>query len=202
VTSNPEPTPKIPAITVGLHPFDPTLAGEDEPSAVSALLATLSARPEGGVRLVFSLEGRIEALRLPEAGAPPAGHLWQHTCFEAFISTPGKENYCEYNFSPAGPWAAYHFHRYREFAREMDEEALIAPPVIASACRDGILSLEADLPPELLPPGPILRVGLAAVIEHGNGTLEYLAVHHPAERPDFHHADGWPLVLDTRLTAQ
>lgn len=200
--SNSTPAPKIPAITVGLYAFDPSAVGENAPSAVSVLLAAISARPEGGVRLVFTLEGCIESLRIPEANTPTADPLWQHTCFEAFLSVPGEEGYCEYNFSPAGTWAAYRFRRYREFAHALDEEAAIAPPVIATTRRDGILTLEADLPPARLPSGPVLRAGLAAVLEYGDGHFEYRAVHHPAEQPDFHHASGWTLLLDTRLTAQ
>jgi hypothetical protein len=199
VTSNSTPAPKIPTITVGLRPFDPPLAGEHEPPVISALLATLSACPEGGARFVFALEGRIDALRLPEAGAPPVDPLWQHTCFEVFLSAPGQESYREYNFSPAGQWAGGQFRRYREFMHTLDVEAIIAPPVIASTRRDGILTLEADLPSALLPSGPVLRAGLAAVIERGDGHLEYWAIRHPAERPDFHHDGGWSLALDTRM---
>jgi hypothetical protein len=203
VISNSAPTPKIPAITVGLYPFDPSLVGGNAPSAVSTLLATISARPEGGVRFVFTLEGRIESLRIPEADVPSTDPLWQHTCFEAFLAAPDREGYCEYNFSPAGTWAAYRFRRYREFAHTLDEEALIASPVITTTTRrNGVLTLEADMPPAFLPSSPILRAGLAAVLEYGDGHLEYRAIHHPAERPDFHHASGWALLLDTRMTSQ
>ncbi|MDR1662007.1 MAG: DOMON-like domain-containing protein [Azoarcus sp.] len=201
VTSNSTPAPKIPAITVGLRPFDPASDG-DAPSAVSALLVTFSARPGGGARFVFTLEGRLGDLRLPEADAPPADPLWQHTCFEAFLSAPGEEGYYEYNFSPAGPWAGYRFQRYRECAGGLEDEAVIAPPVIVCERRDGVLMLETDLPSTLLPPSPVLRIGLAAVVERRDGHLEYWAVSHPAKQPDFHHASGWTLELDTRSIAQ
>jgi hypothetical protein len=192
------PVPKTPAITVGLRPFDshPPVSG-DSP-AVSMLLVTVCALPNGGLRLEFALEGRIEALRVPEADSPPSGPLWQHTCFEAFIAAPDGEHYREYNFSPAGQWAASEFLHYREIGHALEEENPALLPV-TSVRHEGQLTLTAEVPPVLLPASPILRLGLAAVIEREDGNLEYWAVHHPAERPDFHHADGWTLRLDTRL---
>ncbi|MDR2881349.1 MAG: DOMON-like domain-containing protein [Azoarcus sp.] len=191
------PATKIPAITVGLRPFDSHPFTFGGLPAVSTLLATICALPGGAVRLEFVLEGRIEALRVPQEDAPPPGPLWQHTCFEAFISAPDGENYREYNFSPAGQWAASEFLHYREIGHSFEEENL-PPPTITTVRRENQLTLIAEIPPALLPTSPVLRVGLAAVIEREDGELEYWAVHHPAERPDFHHADGWTLRLDTR----
>jgi len=166
---------------------------------VSALLATVCALPGGGVRLEFVLEGRIEALRVPTADTPPPGPLWQHTCFEAFISAPGLENYREYNFSPAGQWAASEFLCYRGTARPLGEGSTA---LVTSTRHENRLTLMAEVPPVLLPSSAVLQLGLSAVIEREDGSLEYWAVCHPAERPDFHHADGWTLRLDTRLVTQ
>ena len=166
---------------------------------ISALLATVSALPGGGIRFAFALEGRIEALRVPEADAPPPGPLWQHTCFEAFLSAD-EESYREYNFSPAGQWAASEFRRYREIERGLEEGRLVELPV-TSARRENGLDLVAETPPALLPVAPVLRIGLSAVIERADGNLEYWALCHPAEKPDFHHAGGWTLRLDTRLVS-
>jgi len=179
---------------VGLRPFScPSASGE--PPVVSTLLAAVCALPGGAVRLEFTLEGCMEALRVPEAGAPPAGPLWQHTCFEAFVSAPDAESYHEYNFSPAGHWAASAFLHYREAARAL--EANLALPITSTQCT-GRLTLTAEVPPLLLPASPVLRLGISAVIEHRDGNLEYWALHHPVERPDFHHAEGWTLRLDRR----
>jgi len=188
------PATKIPAVTVGLRPF-----GARSP-AVSALLVTVRALPGGAVRFDFALEGCIEALRVPEAEAPPPGPLWQHTCFEVFISAPDGANYREYNFSPAGQWAAYEFLHYRELGHAFEEENLALS--VTSARHEGRLTLCAEVPSRLLPVSPVLRLGLSAVIERQDGELEYWAVHHPTERPDFHHADGWTLRLDTRWGTQ
>jgi hypothetical protein len=211
------PIPKIPTITVGLRPFDTSPPAEGATPAVSALLVTFSALPGGGARFVFSLEGRIAALRVPVAGAASADPLWQHTCFEAFLSVPGEESYREYNFSPAGLWAASRFLRYREIEEGAPPLAIdggrsaavsekppyhCVPLAIDSSQSDDRLTLSVDLPAALLPSGTLLRVGLSAVIEHADGHLDYWAVRHPAEKPDFHHQDGWILQLDTQLVAQ
>lgn len=193
VTSKP---PRIPAITVGLRPFE-THTPSGKP-VVSALLATVSALSDGGIRFAFALEAHIAALRVPEADAPPPGPLWQHTCFEAFLSAPDAESYREYNFSPAGQWATSEFRRYREIERGPEEENRhIELPVTSTQCENN-LGLVASVPSALLPAAPVLRIGLSAVIEHADGHLEYWAICHPAEKPDFHHVGGWTLRLDTR----
>ena len=135
------------------------------------------------------------------ADAPPLGPLWQHTCFEAFISAPDVENYREYNFSPAGQWAAYEFLHYREMGHPLGEETSSLLPV-TSTRHEGRLTLVAEVPSLLLPSSPVLRLGLSAVVEREDGSIEYWAIHHPAEHPDFHHADGWTLRLDTQLVTQ
>ena len=176
---------------VSLRPFDAYPAA---PPVVSTLLASVCPLPDGALHLEFSLEGRMEALRVPLADAPPPGPLWQHTCFEAFVSTPDTESYCEFNFSPAGLWAAGAFRRYRERARALEEN--LAPLPVTSTQHTSHLTLTAEIPLLLLPSSPVLRLGIAAVIEHMDGKLEYWALHHPVGCPDFHHPDGWTLLLD------
>ncbi len=41
-----------------------------------------------------------------------------------------------------------------------------------------------------------LRLGLSAVIEASGGTLSYWALHHPADKPDFHNAKAFALRLE------
>ena len=44
-------------------------------------------------------------------------------------------------------------------------------------------------------PRATLRVGLSAVIED-NDCLSYWALRHPADKPDFHDADGFTLLIE------
>jgi hypothetical protein len=39
------------------------------------------------------------------------------------------------------------------------------------------------------------QIGLTAVIETATGEKSYWALHHPAEKPDFHHRGGFALSL-------
>jgi hypothetical protein len=47
----------------------------------------------------------------------------------------------------------------------------------------------------ITPPLAALRLGLAAVIEDETSRLSYWALSHPAEKPDFHHADSFTVCL-------
>ena len=126
----------------------------------------------------------MEQVRLPPKGLRP---LWQHTCCEAFVTRPGSPAYHEFNFSPAGDWAAYAFADYRQGA------PLDAPdPGIAVRALPEMLELSAALD---LPPGK-LRLGLSAVIEERDGTLSYWALRHAPGKPDFHNREDFALELD------
>jgi hypothetical protein len=153
---------------------------------------------EGEVLAVtYTLYGDIKRLLIPPSGAPcRADYLWQHTCFEAFVSVKAKPEYCEFNFSPSREWAAYHFHRYRDGA-PLDDRALA--PKITARRTDTRLDLDATIHLHRLPlmrQKCCLRLGLCAVIEGENGALSYWALKHPPGRPDFHHPDGFVLKIE------
>ena len=44
-------------------------------------------------------------------------------------------------------------------------------------------------------PRAVLRIGLSAVIEASDRTLSYWALRHPTDKPDFHNADSFALLL-------
>jgi hypothetical protein len=109
----------------------------------------------------------------------------------------------EFNFSPAGDWAAYHFDGYRRGHGRLE---LAQPGITLHALGPGQLRLQvrAQLPGE---PDAGARIdaagvataawqlGLAAVIEASDGTLTYWATHHPGVRPDFHAPGNFSLHL-------
>ena len=161
------------------------------------IVACVRRSPAEMLALQFSLDGELGALRIP-APRPPrsVGGLWQHTCFEVFVAGDG-EGYHEYNFSPSSEWAAHAFRRYREGGLLSDEA--LAPSIVVRT-EPGGLHLEATVPLDRLAPSyptAPLRLGLAAVIEDASGALSYWALRHPPGRPDFHHADGLALRLET-----
>jgi hypothetical protein len=159
--------------------------------AGASVSATLHEEP-GSLTCRFDL-GDVRGVRLPAGqGGARADGLWRHTCFEAFLAADGAGGYCEFNFSPAGDWAAYCFDGYRAGMRAAQ---LAAPPRLAVRRTGAGLTLTAHLALDgLFARGTALRVALAAVLEDERGALSYWALAHPPGRPDFHHAAGFVLA--------
>lgn len=71
-------------------------------------------RTAHGLSITYRLYGDMARLLIPVGGAGErCDNLWEHTCFELFIACTGSTAYREFNFSPAGQWAAYDFTDYR-----------------------------------------------------------------------------------------
>ena len=144
----------------------------------------------------YSLHGEISRVLLT---GPGNGHradgLWQHTCFEAFISVPGVPGYYEFNFSPSLAWAAYRFSDYRD---GMALASIAQAPGLQVRESPEQLELTATVHLGGLTPlceAAALRLALAAVIEDHNGRRSYWALEHPPGRPDFHHPDSFTMEL-------
>ena len=181
------------------------------PSPITALLCSHPANPQkvpdgiavsatmnagGELDLCYVINGCPTDILIPPP-QPPANTdgLWQHTCFEAFVTEEGAGSR-EFNFSPSGQWAAYRFSGYRE--RDTAFRPAAAPRLSFFPRPDG-LELRATLPPAMLPPGP-LQLGLTAVIETIDGHLHYWALTHCATQPDFHLRQSFTLTLDQRAS--
>jgi hypothetical protein len=146
--------------------------------------------------MTYCLNGDIPQIRIPSASAPRIGtHLWQHTCFEAFIAVEGQSVYHEFNFAPSREWAVYAFLGYRKRGPQVSE---IMPPWIEVRSTKSRLELETLVRLDGLSTihqCASLRLGLSAVIEASDG-VSYWALRHPSGKPDFHNADGFVLVLE------
>ena len=144
----------------------------------------------------YSLYGDLERVRVPGARTGRrADGLWQHTCFEAFISGEPDPGYFEFNFSPGLDWSAYRFEGYRQG---------MAPAHLAQApglnVRRTFDHLELSATVHLGGLGALAqarrrRVALAAVVEEDSGRLSYWALQHAPGNPDFHHPDSFALEL-------
>jgi hypothetical protein len=163
---------------------------------VRAIRALVDRTAGGELEITFCLDAEIPAIRLPPPASPRiATQLWEHTCFEAFLAMEGQSAYHEFNFAPSGEWAAYAFRGYRQ-GRAV--AAGIQPPLISIRATDSRLVLKAILRLGTLSAAHViapLRLGLSAVVEDGDGVCSYWALHHPADKPDFHHADSFALWL-------
>jgi hypothetical protein len=169
------------------------------PHAQSTRSATVTAcvALEHPTRLIieYTLTGDLEKLVIPgRADCRRAERLWEHTCFEAFIAPAAGASYCELNFAPSTQWAAYAFCGYRRGMRPLE---LARSPSVAVAVRTNELRVTADI--EL---GGVAdaswpwRIGLSAVVEDRAGGRGYYALEHPHEKPDFHDAAGFTVLLD------
>lgn len=150
--------------------------------------------------LYFRIAGDIDRLKLPAQAASKFEHeLWRHTCLEAFLALPAGEGYFEFNFSPSSQWAAYRFDSYR---RGMTPLHPTPPPRVIFRRRDGELEADVDIPLGAIAGltaddlrGRESRLAVSAVMENEQGCISYWALAHPPGKPDFHHRDGFALVL-------
>ena len=128
---------------------------------------------------------------IPKISEPwRADELWLTTCFEAFLSAAGEDNYREWNFAPSGNWAAYDFSAYREGMARAD---VGAPPYIRMEDNFTWWTVGATITADA---GRKWQLGLSAVLEETDGTKSFWALAHPdADKPDFHHADCFAAQL-------
>jgi hypothetical protein len=147
----------------------------------------------------YQLLGEVNRLRVPAVRTGRrADGLWQHTCFEVFAAVaPAGQGYYEFNFSPSLEWAAYRFSEYRE---GMTPASLMRAPGLSARRTADTLELTAHLCLEGLAElarGPLLYLGLTAVVEDDSGSLSYWALRHAPGNPDFHDPDAFALELST-----
>ncbi len=133
---------------------------------------------DGRAEISYHLQAPTDEIVLPDQPRRgPADGLWRSTCFELFVRE--RESYREYNFSPAGAWAAYRCDGYRSGMRPLElehEPQIDADDNGDTFVLDAIIDLEGEG-----------RFGLSAVIEEVSGTRSYWALAHAPGKPDFHH---------------
>jgi hypothetical protein len=184
-----------PVMTVE-HRIDLSCHPSTRNGAVRAIQVLVRRSANAELQLTYRLDGDLPHIRIPSPGAPRiAMELWRHTCFEAFIALQGQPAYHEFNFSPSGEWCAYTLSGYRNGTPAADE---MMRPHIAVNSTSSRLELDALIRLDRLSvvhPRAVLRIGLSAVIEAGDRTLSYWALRHPTDKPDFHNADSFALLL-------
>lgn len=168
------------------HPAHP-------PRGVSGIAARPLSLDANWLTLRWKVDGAGGVVLPPFAGRVRTDGLWQTTCFELFVKTPGGDGYAEFNLSPSERWAAYDFAGYRT---GMAERAVERAPVCTPRRGGSVLIFDAAIPASALPPLP-WDFGLTAVIEEEGGHTSYWAIAHPPEKPDFHD----PACMAARLAA-
>jgi hypothetical protein len=169
----------------------------DPPSPIRHIEVRVARPVPGRLALEYELRGDLSGVLVgawdPAAGAndAPTDGLWRHTCMEVFVGHGAQGHYLEFNLAPTGQWAAYRFSGYRSGMAPL--RGIGAPRIELRSQSDRLLlSASVELPAHL---SGDLRLGLTAVVEDSQGQLSYWALRHPAERPDFHHADGFGVEL-------
>ncbi|MFN4148190.1 MAG: DOMON-like domain-containing protein, partial [Rhodocyclaceae bacterium] len=166
-----------------------TLAGHpDNPQGyVERVGVTLLSRPDGSLRLSYTIQGPTASMRIPTRDVPAPGEaLWQTTCCELFVATDATSAYREFNFSPSGQWAVFDFAAYRQPTNGTTPPA----PRVLVRCQEDALRVDVHLLPSALPAGRHLRCAATVVVARYDGRLGHWALAHPDGRPDFHHPAG------------
>lgn len=159
-------------------------SGETGIHAISAGCVIVA---EQHLALSFRAFGDIDDIVLPEEAAGlRADNLWKTTCFELFLKRTGEPDYLEVNVSPSSNWAVYKFDDYRKNHRVM-KSAAVTKTSLETSPKMLALSVSMTIPEIVENAGENFRIGLSAVIEHGNGAKSYWALRHPPGAPDFHH---------------
>ena len=178
----------MPAVSISLipHPAHPA-------DAISEVTFQAEAA-DTGLLLRYAVIGNIAQIKAPTSdGGMRRDELWTSTCFELFARRPDAIAYTEFNFAANGDWAAYAFARYRDRAPDI----ACAPPRIEILVETDRLVITVELSAQLHDiDWTRAALGPAVIIETLEGGRSYWALHHPADKPDFHLAQNFQLSLD------
>jgi hypothetical protein len=124
----------------------------------------------------FFQKGPRETLRKDE--------LWKATCFELFLKVPERTSYYEFNFSTEGFWNVYEFTDYRKPHPPLRSEAF---GLEEWSWRSQVLRVT------LVNKTPVTNwsVSMTAVLQNLNQEVQYWALKHADEKPNFHHFDSF-----------
>lgn len=172
-----------------LVPFTPS-------SQFEFTIGCTAKRDARNLEVVFGLSGKLDEIAIDyEFGESTC--MWEHTCFEVFLSIPNEAKYWELNVSGFGHWNILKFTNYHERAH-FDAECLRTSVRIAETDSNNRkiaiclpllqLFVEDELAGDLL-------LNLAAVVESRAGVLSYWSHYHAGSHPDFHHRDSFSVII-------
>ena len=168
--------------------------------AVAHIEVNASRLRGSSLALSYTVTGKLDDICISAVVATARNaELWRHTCFEAFVRAPSRNEYYEFNFSPSTHWAAYRFSGYRG---GMCLAAEMSVPLIEVSSNPDCFTLTASLELDRLAglqASALWCLGLSAVIEDRAGRKSYWALAHPPGKPDFHHADCFTQKLSSTV---
>lgn len=174
-------------------------------------LASRSLPNAGTIEFSFQLRAapaRLAALNLPKSlngvGRARRDELWKSTCFEIFLAAPNQTNYVEANLATNGDWNLYFFTNYREamrpaagaeiallnFTKSAEQIDLSARIEWSNTRATNAASKEAAIFS-----AATIELAASVVLDWGADGVEYWALKHVAERPDFHRRESFLLKI-------
>ncbi len=157
------------------------------------------------LHVVYDIEA-VDSIVVPPLRAASAqrhDELWRHTCCElfaaraAYASTAEGGAYREFNFAPAGDWAAYAFDSPRRGMRPLTLETApgihasrsdAAAPALHAPAISQRLSIKVELPRSAVDECPFLWPTVILETTRGIG---YWALRHHGPQADFHRAENF-----------
>lgn len=162
------------------------------PVFVTGVEAAVIGLTDHWLRVRWRVDNAMRVVLPPFAGKRRADGLWQETCFELFIRSPGDAGYVELNLSPSEQWAAYDFVGYRS---GMAERSMPRTPDCTVRSGGNMLIFDASVPLAGLPALP-WELGISAVIVEDDGTKSLWALRHGDGEADFHAAACFAAKLE------
>ena len=175
-------------ITQPLKPFN------NEPHLNGITLTGQARWSEGNLTLHFHLQHKGDDVLLPpsEESIQRTDGLWEHTCFEAFVSQDDQQSYYEINLCPNGNWNMYRLTGYRE---NLQPEASIERMPVEINLTESSLELSCNISLDsLVEKDKPLEISLTAVLEHPVKGCSFWAWKHSGKEADFHLRDSLTLL--------
>lgn len=137
--------------------------------------------------------------------------LYEHSCFEIFMSCSDCSRYVELNLSARNDMRCYWFDDYRRPVDYQDLSGYSEPKVSFRTSQINVNQsdklvhcrgrFELDSIAQFLG-SAVSKVGLSVILKHNNGERSYWALKHSSDKPDFHDSRSFQkfsdLVKETR----
>lgn len=135
----------------------------------------------GALDFEFRVIGPINELEIPKFSAESSfkDRLWTGTCFEIFLKRADLDSYQEWNFSPSGDWAFYHFVKYRT-----PSQNVVNFPTLGSA--DLQASAVSLIYKNQIPLQEADSFHPCVILKKKDGSLLFWASEIQNSKPDFH----------------
>lgn len=152
--------------------------------------------------LTYEIGGNTDTLVLPAVKDVPElrDRLYESTCLEFFFQarSHGQKGYFELNLSPSGDYACYDFVDYRRrdssYAAGPKMPWPRPPKLLAHSLTQSLATWTFRL---AISPSTLVRAAPAVILQRivarstGPGEIEYWALRHGLDKPDFHRLALW-----------